>query len=110
MAWDDLVRVKLEDGTVTSVGRAFAEVESNGCEILTDEHGEELPATSNGLTIPPEYPADQFKSDLKGAELKEALEAAGLPNKGSNADKNQALAEYRAAQASEGGGSTEPAV
>jgi hypothetical protein len=101
MAWDDLVRVKLENGAVTSVGRSFAEqhAEDGALEILLDEDGNELPATSNGLTIEPEYPpmTAEAIADLKGADLTDALKSAGLPLNGTADEKRQRLADHNSA-------------
>jgi hypothetical protein len=102
MAWDDLVRVKLENGSVTSVGRSFAE--SHSLTILTDSDGNEVPATSNGLTIEPEYPLEVVATDdgtnvmsMKGAQLNDALSAAGLSSDGTLAERQQRLADHIAA-------------
>ena len=104
MAWDDLVRVKLENGAITSVGRAFAEqhAEEGALEILTDSKGNEMPGSVLGRTPEPEYPVSDFAVSLRGAELNTALDSAGLSKTGSLADKQGRLAEFRAAQAGAG--------
>lgn len=51
---------------------------------------------NRGFDVTPVAPAEDT-SELKGAALDEALEAAGLPKTGSAAEKRQRLAEHQVA-------------
>lgn len=76
----DLVRVKLEDGTETTVGAAFAK--SHNLKVL------DKPAVDRvGRTIRTKYPVR-----LRGGELDTALDAAGLSKTGSADEKRERLA------------------
>lgn len=126
---EELVRVRLDSGVETSVGRSFAEShDGEGLEVLLDDDGNELPATSNGFTLDPTYPPEAVSvtgddgesvsvDKLKGAPLNEALEAAGLSLDGKLAEKQKRLADHLAGQSGGGlppghedGGGSPPAV
>jgi hypothetical protein len=81
----DLVRAKLEDGTVVSVGESFAK--SKGLELVDE------PAVSHGRTVPAITPVT-----LRGNDLNVALEAAGLSIEGKLAEKQERLAAFNATQ------------
>lgn len=78
----DLVRVKLENGTETSVGASFAA--SHKLKVL------DKPAVDAvGRPIRAKHPVR-----LRGSELDRALDAAGLPKSGTAAEKRARLAEH----------------
>lgn len=86
---NDIVRVKLEDGSEVSVGRAFADV--HGLEPLdkdaVDARGKALPAKP------------YVDISLRGQELDKALADAGLPTGGKLADKQARLSDFQSTQA-----------
>lgn len=77
------VRVKLENGAEASVSAGFAK--SKGLKVLdkaaTDRGGRAL--------------RDKPPVDLRGQELDEALDAAGLPKSGTAAQKRARLADHQ---------------
>lgn len=85
MPKNNLVRVRLADGTETSVGASYAK--SKGLEVIDE------PAVAHGRTVPTITPVT-----LRGQELNDALEAAGLSLDGKLAEKQQRLAEFNATQ------------
>jgi hypothetical protein len=91
-----LVRVKLDDGTETSVGESFAE--SHNLKVLEDRPA----ADRRGRSLGPKYAVNLGAITAKGAELNGMLEAAGLATNGTLADRQQRLAEFQAAQAAAG--------
>ena len=92
----DLVRVKLADGTETTVGAGYAE--SHGLKVLKDK-----PATVLGRTVRAKYPVD-----LRGRELDAALDAAGLSKTGTADEKRQRLADFQMSNALVVGEPTNP--
>jgi hypothetical protein len=86
---NDIVRVKLEDGSEASVGASFAE--SYGLTVLdkpaVDKRGRGLPAKPH------------VDITLRGAELNEQLTAFGLSTGGSLADRQSRLADHQSALA-----------
>lgn len=103
MADNDLVRVKLDDGAITTVGRSFAT--SKELEILTDEEGNEVPGQLYGRTPDPEIPAKLMTTGdgtsvaaLRGEALNDALTKAELSLDGKLAEKQQRLADHLAGQ------------
>lgn len=109
MAFDELVRVRLEDGTTVTVGEAYAQMleDEGAAEILSDHD-----ATSNGRTIEAVLPIERIELDtdgpgenepvsvgsMRGAELNQALEDAGLSTDGRLGEKQQRLATFVAEQ------------
>lgn len=78
----DLVRVKLDNGTETSVGASFAK--SHNLKVLNKPAVDAV-----GRPIRPKHPVR-----LRGAELDAALDAAGLPKTGTASEKRERLAEH----------------
>lgn len=77
-----LVRVKLEDGTETSVGESFAD--SHNLKVL------KKPAVdAGGRALPAKHPVN-----IRGSELDDALGEAGLSKSGTVAEKQARLAEH----------------
>jgi hypothetical protein len=84
----DYKRVQLESGAKVTVVNV-----PDGAKVLKDE-----PATGrNGRPLPTEYPTVPNPGELKGKELDEALDAAGLPKNGTADEKRQRLADHTSA-------------
>jgi hypothetical protein len=90
-----LVRVKLDDGTETSVGESLAA--SHNLKVL------DKPATRHGRTLRAKYPVD-----LRGKDLDAALDAAGLSKAGTAQEKRTRLSDHQTSPVSSGGDTTHP--
>ncbi|MDN4174734.1 hypothetical protein QWY28_17365 [Nocardioides sp. SOB77] len=94
MAKQTYKRVELENGVKVSVVHV-----TEGMKVLDE------PATNRyGRVLDAEYPAPAL--ELKGAELDEALKAAGLSTAGKADDKRQRLADHQTAAATIPAGDT----